>query len=281
MARSRIGGQADAITQLRTAAARLPLPASKWLTELAGDSWMLVLDEAYKHLNQRYRSELLASWRNSVGQRYPFSRDSESEVALSDFREFFRSRGTAEQFFEQYLQPFVSSSARGYQIRQVDGRGLPISRELLAQMGRAERIRRSFFAENPNEPQVQFRLEPFFLDSNLGRATLRLGYQNMEYRHGPIVQTAFRWPVDNEAGRASLVLEDLGGKRMSLDHNRGVWSLFRLLDELQVDYHSDRDVLLLKADLGGMRAHYLLHSQRSPNPFDLSLLRGFSLPARL
>ena len=95
------------------------------------------------------------------------------------------------------------------------------------------------------------------------------------------MQTAFRWPVDNEAGRASLVLEDLGGKRMSLDHNRGVWSLFRLLDELQVDYHSDRDVLLLKADLGGMRAHYLLHSQRSPNPFDLSLLRGFSLPARL
>lgn len=281
MARSRIGGQADAITQLRTAAARLPLPANKWLTELAGDSWMLVLDEAYKHLNQRYRSELLASWRNSVGQRYPFSRDSESEVTLSDFREFFRSRGTAEQFFEQYLQPFVSSSARGYQIRQVDGRGLPISRELLAQMGRAERIRRSFFAENPSEPQVQFRLEPFFLDSNLGRASLRLGYQNMEYRHGPIVQTAFRWPADNEAGRASLVLEDLGGKRMSLDHNRGVWSLFRLLDELQVDYHSDRDVLLLKADLGGMRAHYLLHSQRSPNPFDLSLLRGFSLPARL
>src|SRR5690606_31145451 len=67
----------------------------------------------------------------------------------------------------------------------------------------------------------------------------------------------------------------------SLDHNRGVWSLFRLLDELQVDYHSDRDVLLLKADLGGMRAHYLLHSQRSPNPFDLILPRGFSLPARL
>src|SRR5690606_19949171 len=151
---------------------------------------------------------------------FPFGRDSESEVTLSDFREFFRSRGTARQVFEQYLQPLGSSSARRYQIRPADGRGLPISRELLPQMGAAERIRRSSVAENPNEPQLQFRLEPFFLVSNLGRPSLRLGYQNMEYRHGPIVQTAFRWPVDNEAGRASLVLEDLGGKRMSLDHNR-------------------------------------------------------------
>ena len=281
MARSRIGGQADAITQLRSAADRLPLPVGTWLTTLSGDSWMLILDEAYKHTNQRYRSELLSNWRSSVGQRYPFHKDSESEVTLGDFRDFFRTRGTAERFFEQYLQPFVSSSGNGYRVRQVDGRGLPISRQLLAQMGRAERIRRSFFAENPNEPQVQFRLEPVFLDSNLGRASLRIGYQNMEYRHGPIVQTSFSWPVENEAARASLILEDLGGKRMTLDHNRGVWSLFRLLDELQVDHHSDRDVLLLKADLGGMRAHYLLHSQRSPNPFDLDLLRNFSLPAKL
>jgi len=281
MARARIGGQADAISQLRASAARLPQPADQWLTALAGDSWLLVLQEAYQHINQRYRSELLANWRGSVGQRYPFSKDSESEVTLGDFREFFKVRGTAEQFFERYLQPFVSSSADGYRVRLVDGHGLPISRELLAQMGRAERIRRSFFAENPNEPQVQFRLEPFFLDSNLGRASLRIGYQNMEYRHGPIVQTAFRWPTDNEAGRTSLVLEDLGGKRMTLDQNRGVWSLFRLLDELEVGHHSDRDVLLLKADLSGMRAQYLLHSQRSPNPFDLSLLRGFNLPARL
>jgi len=38
---------------------------------------------------------------------------------------------------------------------------------------------------------------------------------------------------------------------------------------------------MLKADLGGLRANYLLHAQRSPNPFDLALLRGFKLPATL
>ena len=281
MAKARVRGQQDAINQVRASAARLPQPVGNWFKSLAEDSWMLVLNDAHQYVSQRYRSELLADYRRSVGQRYPFSTDSESEVALADFREFFKPQGTADVFFDRYLKPFVTGSAGQYRVRQVDGRGLPVSREFLAQMGRAETIRRSFFAENPAEPQVQFRLEPFLLDSNLGRANFRLGNQNMEYRHGPIIQTAFSWPAAAENSRSSLMVEDLGGRRMTLDHNAGAWSLFRLLDQLEVDHHTDRDVLILKANLGGMRANYLLHSQRSPNPFDLSLLRSFNLPARI
>jgi len=33
--------------------------------------------------------------------------------------------------------------------------------------------------------------------------------------------------------------------------------------------------------VGGLRANYLLLSQRSPNPFDVDALRSFRLPAQL
>ncbi|GLX87533.1 hypothetical protein Pfra02_01020 [Pseudomonas fragi] len=39
--------------------------------------------------------------------------------------------------------------------------------------------------------------------------------------------------------------------------------------------------MLLKADVGGLRANYVLMSQRTPNPFDLQTLRSFRLPAQL
>ena len=42
-----------------------------------------------------------------------------------------------------------------------------------------------------------------------------------------------------------------------------------------------RDVLVLKADVGGLRANYLLTSQRAPNPFDTGVLRTFRLPVQL
>ncbi|PAU54979.1 type VI secretion system membrane subunit TssM [Pseudomonas indica] len=281
LAKARMGGQRDAINQLRSSAARLPQPVGNWLGLLAEDSWMLVLNDAYHYLNQRYQSELYAFYKSSLRQRYPFSAHSASDVAIADFREFFKAQGVADSFFDRYLKPFVSGSAGEYQLRRVDGRGLPLSREFLAQMSHAQTIRRSFFAENPNEPLVLFKLEPYSLDSSLGRADFRFGDQQLEYRHGPIVQTAFRWPAEGSDGRTSLVVEELGGRKVGIEKNTGPWSLFRLLDLMQVDYHSGRDVLILKADLGGLRANYLLHSQRSPNPFDIALLRDFKLPATL
>ncbi len=281
LAKARMGGQRDAINQLRASAARLPQPIGNWLGLLAEDSWTLVLNDAYHYLNQRYQSELYAFYKGSLRQRYPFSAHSESDVAIADFREFFKAQGVADGFFDRYLKAFVSGSAGQYQLRRVDGRGLPLSREFLSQMGNAQTIRRSFFADNPNEPQIRFKLEPYSLDSSLGRADFRFGNQQMEYRHGPIVQTAFSWPADAEDGRTSLVVEELGGHRVGIEKNSGPWSLFRLLDLMQVDYHSGRDVLMLKANLGGRHANYLLHSQRSPNPFDIALLRDFKLPATL
>jgi len=40
-------------------------------------------------------------------------------------------------------------------------------------------------------------------------------------------------------------------------------------------------VLVLKADVGGLRANYLLSSQRTPNPFDMGVLRTFRMPVQL
>ncbi|WP_439886809.1 type VI secretion system membrane subunit TssM [Pseudomonas sp. MBLB4123] len=281
LAKARMSGRRDAINQLRSSAARLPQPIGNWLALLAEDSWMLVLNDAYHYLNQRYQNELYAAYDGSLKQRYPFSAHSESDVAIADFREFFKGQGIAQRFFDGYLKPFVSGSAGQYRLRQVDGRGLPLSREFLLQMSHAQTIRRSFFAEDPNEPKVLFKLEPYSLDSSLSRADFRFGSRQLEYRHGPIVQTAFSWPAEADEGRTSLVVEELGGRRVGIEKNTGPWSLFRLLDLMKVDYHSGRDVLMLKADLGGLRANYLLHSQRSPNPFDLGLLRSFKLPATL
>ena len=36
-----------------------------------------------------------------------------------------------------------------------------------------------------------------------------------------------------------------------------------------------------EADLGGLRANYLLLAQRTPNPFDLAVLRSFRMPVQL
>jgi len=71
------------------------------------------------------------------------------------------------------------------------------------------------------------------------------------------------------------------GRPLGIEKNTGPWSLFRLFDLMQTEYLTGRDVLVLKADVGGLRANYLLTSQRAPNPFDTGVLRTFRLPVQL
>lgn len=281
LARHRMGGQRDALSSLRDASVRLPRPVKAWFNVLAEDSWRLVLNDSYRYLNQRYQSELYSFYGKAINKRYPFSAHSASDVALNDFREFFKEQGIVDRFFDHYMQPFISGPAGHYRLRSIDGQSLPMSRVYLDQMATAHTIRRSFFAENPTEPQVQFKLEPYTLDPGVSRAEFRFGDQTLEYRHGPILPVAFTWPNDAQNGRTALVLEKMIGRGVGIEKNTGPWSLFRLFDLMQSEYLTGRDVRVLKADLGGLRANYLLTSQRTPNPFDMSVLRTFRLPVQL
>ena len=281
MAKARMSGQRDALSNLRNASVRLPQPVGVWFNELAEDAWRLVLADSGRYVNQRYQSEVYSFYSKAISKRYPFNAHSVSDVAISDFRDFFKGQGIAERFFDSYLRAFVSGDPGNYRLRSVDGHSLPISKTYLDQMAAALVIRQSFFADNPAEPLVQFKLEPYTLDPAVSRAEFKFGDKALEYRHGPIVPVAFKWPTDAEGGRTSLVLDKMAGRPLGIEKNSGPWSLFRLIDLMQTESLTGRDVLVLKADIGGLRANYLLTSQRAPNPFDMAVLRTFRMPVQL
>lgn len=281
LAKARINGKRSALDALRTTASRLPSPVMNWVRTVGDGSWERVLASAYAYVNQRYQAELYSTYAAALHERYPFYAHSSSDVALADFKAFFKAEGAAANFFDTYLSPFVVFDGSQYRLRRVDGRALPVSGGLLPQLANVHHIRRAFFAENPAEPAIRFSLEPYSLDSSLSRADFRLGDQQLAYRHGPIVPGVFQWPAATDEGLASLIVEELSGRRTGIQKNTGQWSLFRLLDLMEKEPHRGRDVLMLKAEVGGLRANYLLLSQRSPNPFDLTAVRNFRLPAVL
>ncbi|WP_332847518.1 type VI secretion system membrane subunit TssM [Pseudomonas lactucae] len=281
MAKQRMEGQLPLLGDLRDAAARLPLPLKDWFDGIADDSWRLLLDEAYVHVNQRYQSEVYGFYAKAIARRYPFNAHAGSDVALVDFQEFFKPRGGMARFYDSYLRPFVSAEGNRYRLRAMDGRSLPLSRSLLDQLAKAQLIRQGFFTEDQGDWAVRFTLAPYSLDQAVSRALLSIGDQQLEYRHGPIVSTAFQWPGDTHNGRSSLVLERGAQRPLGIEKSNGPWSLFRFLDLLQSEPANGRDAQLLKADLGGLRANFMLVSQRNANPFQMSAWRTFRLPEQL
>lgn len=185
------------------------------------------------------------------------------------------------RFYETYLRPFINVDGNRYRLRGLDGRSLPISRSLLDQLARAQMIRQGFFTEEQGEWAVRFTLAPYSLDQAVSRAILRVGDQHLEYRHGPIVPMAFHWPGETPGSRSSLVLERGTERPLGIEKNSGEWSLFRFFDLMQSEPANGRDAHILKADLAGLRANYLLTSQRNPSPFHMAAWRTFRLPEQL
>jgi type VI secretion system protein ImpL len=278
----RMEGQQGTVGSLRDAAARLPLPLAGWFEGIADESWRHLLESAYTHVNQRYQSEVHGLYAKAIRQRYPFNAHATSDVALTDFHEFFKPQGVLARFYEGYLRPFVSADGDRYKLRGLDGHSLPISRSLLEQLTKAQVIRRGFFTEEQGELSVRFTLAPYSLDPSVSRAILRVGDKQLEYRHGPILPMMFHWPTQADNGCSSLVLERGAEQRpLGIENNTGAWSLFRFFDLLQKEPASGRNVQLFKADLAGLRANYLLTSQRTPGPFEMDTWRTFRLPEQL
>ena len=275
----RMDGQPDVLGTLRDVAARLPLPGL--FEGMADDSWQHLLEDAYVYVNQRYQSEVFGVYAQAIRQRYPFNAHAVSDVALSDFQAFFKPQGVIASFYDSYLRPFVSAEGGRYRLRRLDGRSLPMSRGMLDHLSKAQLIRRSFFTGGEGGMQVRFTLAPYSLDQAVSRAVLRIGERQLEYRHGPIVPVAFQWPDETENGRSSLVLERVAERPLGLENNTGAWSWFRLVDLLQSEAASGRDGHVLKAELAGLRANFLLTSQRTLSPFPLGDWRTFRLPEQL
>ncbi len=281
MVKLRMEGQQPLLGHVRDAAVRLPLPLRGWFEGIADDSWRLLLNEAYGYVNQRYQSEVHGFYVKAIQRRYPFNAHASSDVALDDFQEFFKGRGVMGRFYEGYLRSFVSAEGGRYRLRGLDGRSLPLSRSLLDQLGKAQMIRQGFFSEDQGEWAVRFTLAPYSLDQAVNRAVLRIGDQQLEYRHGPIVPMTFHWPIEAGNGRSSLVLERGAARPMGIEKNSGAWSWFRLLELMQSEPASGSEAQIIKADLAGLRANYLLASQRNPSPFQMAAWRTFRLPDQL
>lgn len=277
-AKERMTGQQDTLSVIQNAVKRLPTPFDKWYTQIADDNWRLILASSYNYINQAYKANVYSFYNSSIKGRYPFNGKADTDVAMSDFTRFFKPGGVMDSFYESNLKPFVSTNGSYYQVKTIDGRSLPISNATLAQFRVVRVIQGGLFSDSPEYPSVSFKLEPHFLEATLSKVVLQIGNQRFEYRHGPILSTRLVWPTENaDTSVVSERFEDLSGNKTSYQTEPGAWSLFRFIDQMEISYASGRDVMVLKTNVDGKYANYLLSTQRSPNPFDVKVYRAFGL----
>lgn len=268
------------ITAVSTASVSQPSPVQEIMSDLASQTWSVLLDEAQSYLDAQWQQTVVRECQRAIFQRYPAYRDAKTETAVTDFARFFAPTGTMATFFSTYLEPFVDTSSTPWKTRTVDGKGLKISAQTLQAFANARVIADAFFPNNAPTPTVSFTLRPSFLDSNAARIAIDASGGIFTYRHEPPRDLQLTWPATGGTDKVSVTITDLKGASTSYTAN-GPWAWFRLFDKFGLKSTGLDDKYELPVALKSLQAKFEMSADSVVNPFDLPALSGFRCSANL
>ncbi|MCE9687194.1 type VI secretion system membrane subunit TssM [Shewanella sp. AS16] len=262
---------------LRRLRSDVPPPFSDWLGEISNDTAQLFAQGSRAHINEAWKSKVVSEYRKAISGRYPLSKRSSKEIKLRDFERFFGYGGTLDQFFNDYLSPFVNTNKAQWSFKQDIG----ISDRILKTFQAARRIRATYFEDGSQKLKVGFGLRPIYLDSHITHLLVELDGQELSYRHGPSRTRQFSWPGDRDKLRTRLVFTPANSGLAANTSYEGEWSWFRLLDELTQERPETKKDRILYLSVQGNKARLELVPDSVNNPFWSGALEAFKCPETL
>ncbi|MCK0149283.1 type VI secretion system membrane subunit TssM [Marivita sp. S6314] len=266
-----------AIQRFQEAAARADGPLERWATQIASGSSGITSDNTRSSINARWQSSVLPFCQQALGDRYPFNRRAQADVAVADFQKLFGPAGLIDSFVNESLLEFIDTRTRPWSWKQVNDVDLGISPAVLQQLQYAAEIREAFFGGS-STPSIQFQLMPQALDPKAQSVMLEAHGKQVPFAHrgGAPTPVALDWP--GGVGLARITFDPPARNVESTLQKDGPWAWFRLLDAAEVRRTNVSDRKRVIFNVGGRIAIYQLQSGSVLNPFALPALSKFSCP---
>jgi len=265
--------------KVKAEAARLPQPVRGLLETLSASGSSAALSATRANLSQSVASGIGEFCRQAINGRYPFNRNSASDVTQDDFARLFAPGGLFDEFFQKNLANFVDTNTRPWKFRQLGDASMGADAGTLMQFQRAAVIRDTFFRSGGRTPGLRFDFKPLEMDATITQFTLDVDGQQVRYAHGPQIPSPVQWPGTRGTSQVRLQLQPaVGNSGLTAD---GPWALFRLFDRVQVVPAGAPERFRATFDVGGRKATFEVTANSVVNPFRLRELAEFSCPSSL
>jgi intracellular multiplication protein IcmF len=260
----------DPINQLfKLQASPLLLP---WTNKLANNAWFIIIKHTKIYINQKWQTLVYDFYLNNIAKRYPFA-NSNLEVNVDDFTNFFADNGRVSQFFNSYLKPFLDTHSANWKPKEVNGFIIPIKNEVITELVRANVIKRMFFKHHRDKISLDFTLQKLTTDPVISMLQLKIGDKQMTDNQSSQNLAKFHWPSQD----ARIDMYSIDGQHFELIE-QGAWGLFKLLDSFTIsNTEDDNSKLQLLININGNGATYILNTSKQVNPFIPGIMKSFEL----
>jgi type VI secretion system protein ImpL len=250
-----------------------PEPIRQMLLKIAGAGSGQAGEIARTSMNASIGGAVGDPCHRRIDGRFPFVRDSPTDVGIGDFASLFRPNGVFDEYFRQNLADKVNMSTRPWTLKQGSGAAtLPG----LASFAQAAEIRDAFFASGGGEPSFQVDIRARALDPAIKEVVLTIDGQPLAFSSAAPGPRTIKW---QGAGSAHTVRLQSAGDPSPIEAT-GSWALHRLFRRAQIVAGARPETFRATFMLGGKPAEFEVVAQSVANPLHLPALEQFRCPAR-
>ena len=264
-------GLGDVITQLEVDIFSMPIPISTWIAQLLESAKAETGSQARSYIENQWASNVVPACRDMIEGRYPFDANSSREITLRDLASYFAARGIVDDYFENYLSPYVDRSKTPWTWQNITGFESPNVNGILRHVELSNRVQNMFFGPRGDTPSINFELVPRNVDPEILTVSLIIDNDELTYAHGPKLGRRFVWPSSNLTTQsfARLVIESTSDTEAITE--RGDWSLLRLLSHGRMSRIDSERYMIEFTTRHGHKLSFELIAGSVYNPFDVNL----------
>jgi intracellular multiplication protein IcmF len=258
-------------------AKHLPEPLAIWLNQINDDIWLCLYQSTKSYLNEQWHSQIYQAYTNEVEKTYPFN-ETGQEISISKFEEYFSPNGRIQQFFREYLLPFINTNQAQWELKAINDKHFNLNSATIDAFIQANVITNMFFPNNASNTRIQFNLEKMSLDPVIGQLKLTIGEQSLnDNQQESAYVNNLIWPQLN----SSLKIQTIDGQNFEIDET-GYWGFFKLLQQVNVLADpNDPSALQILLEINGNSGRYLLKTSTLLNPFTPGILNHFKLEEKI
>jgi len=275
--RYQTNGADDAITLTFSTADKMPAPIQQWMRVLAHNSWKLMLQESKLYMNTLWKTSVASAYHKTIENRYPIYNSAKNDIQIKDFDQFFGPGGVIQNYFNNYLKPFVDLSQVYWSWKKLDGEQIDIAQTDLDMLIRASMIQKMFYTDDHTKPSFKFKLAPVSADAQFA---LNIGGQMVRYTPGTKSLILVNWPGP-DGSFVTLRFNNPADQNPTAT-TMGAWAWLRMVDEYaKLKPSSDPRSAEIIFNLKNNKATFQLSADNAINPYLPNVLSGFRCPDSL
>jgi type VI secretion system protein ImpL len=164
--------------------------------------------------------------RELIGERFPFAPDAKRDMPRADFARLFGPEGLLDEFFRAHVAAQVDTRSRPWRLTSDTG---DARKRSLRSFEMADDIRRLFFPDGARQPQLQLRMTPVGMDTELLQFSIDVDGQLLRYENGPSRPKVLQWPGPAATERVLMRILPPGPSDIGTVSHEGPWALLRVL----------------------------------------------------